>query len=213
MRPDQLNEARRDPTCHRKKKALPGRDAMARGIGGRKGDRSNRQFLQLFRNVKRSEAYHKLGGLARAALYELIDRYSGINNGTIFLSVRELAYELKCSPATAARTLNELGDSGLAIQTQLGAWRGKRATQWRLMFKRCDKTGDLPETHWKQCEPFQALAPKRLTESHPRDTKVSPMRHKERVSLTHETQTPKNPIDDSSLSLTHETHVYVHQGE
>jgi hypothetical protein len=46
----------------------------------------------------RSEAYHSLSALARALLFELIDRYNGCNNGLIVLGVREAAYPSKRPP-------------------------------------------------------------------------------------------------------------------
>jgi hypothetical protein len=116
-------------------------------------------FIQLFRSVKRSQAYHNLGLPSRCALIEMLHRYTGINNGMIRLGVRELAAELKCSQATATRALRELDDSGLATQTLVGVWRGRRATEWRVSFYRCDKTGDLPNKSWpKRSEVHQRSA-------------------------------------------------------
>jgi hypothetical protein len=43
-----------------------------RALGGNK--RGKRQFIQLYRNVKRSTNYHGLSAYARALLLELIDR-------------------------------------------------------------------------------------------------------------------------------------------
>ena len=40
-----------------------------------------RRFIQLYHNVKRSRAYHGLSVYARCALFELLERYTGINNG------------------------------------------------------------------------------------------------------------------------------------
>jgi hypothetical protein len=121
-----------------------------RGINGR----SKRQFLQLFTNVKRSTAYYGLSPYARSLLFELIDRYNGCNNGMIGLGVREAAYELGCCNGTVSNAMRELDDAGLARPTKVGAWRGKRATEWRLMWLRCDKTGDLPVSAWDQRRPF-----------------------------------------------------------
>ena len=58
--------------------------------GSKKG---KRQYIQLYRNVKRSQAYHSLTVYARALLIELIDRHNGCNNGMIGLGVREAKYE------------------------------------------------------------------------------------------------------------------------
>ena len=114
----------------------------------RRQKRSGRRFIQLYMNVKRSVAYHDLSVYGRCALFEILERYTGINNGMIPLSVRELATALKCNKDTAANALRELDDSGLAHPLTSGTWRGKRAVEWRLMFYCCDKTRDLPVLNW-----------------------------------------------------------------
>jgi hypothetical protein len=84
--------------------------------------KSGPPFIRLFRFVKRSQAYHDLSLPARCALIEIMDRYTGINNGMIGLSVRTLADALKCSQATATRALRELDDSRLVTATTVGFW-------------------------------------------------------------------------------------------
>jgi hypothetical protein len=116
-------------------------------MAGRK-KRSGRRFIQLWTNVKRSGAFHGLSVYGRCALIEIMDRFSGANNGLISLSVRECADELNCNKDTAARALREVDDSGLAHPLTSGTWRGKRAVEWRLTFHRCDKTGELPILNW-----------------------------------------------------------------
>ena len=50
--------------------------------------RSGRRFIQLWSNVKRSTAsYHGLSLGGRSALLELLDKYSGANNGMIAMSL------------------------------------------------------------------------------------------------------------------------------
>ena len=106
--------------------------------------RSGRQYLQLYANVKRSRAYHGLSCYARAILFSSIHRHSGINNGMIGLGVREAAYELDCSQSTVSKAMCELDDLGLARPLTPGVWRGKRATEWRLMWLRCEKQATFP---------------------------------------------------------------------
>jgi hypothetical protein len=159
-----------------------------RGIGGR----SKRKFLQLYTNVKRSKAYHQLTSYARSLLFELIDRYNGCNNGMIGFGVREAVYELGCCKGTVSNAMRELDDTGLARPTKIGAWRGKRATEWRLMWLRCDKTGDLPVSAWEQRKPFSEFTTQ--------DTKVHEVGHRERVSSPGRTHRRKNSTNDSGLS-------------
>ena len=111
------------------------------------------QFVQLFRCVKRSKVYHELGPYARNALIELLDRYTGANNGMIVMSVRMLADELNCSKDTASKALRDLDDAGLIRPMRNGNWRGRQATEWRIIFYRCNVTGEpayrkfKPRTH------------------------------------------------------------------
>jgi hypothetical protein len=158
-----------------------------------------RQFLMLFRNVKRSAAYHGLSVYARAVLLELVDRYDGCNNGMIGLGVRELAYELHCSLNAAGRALRELDDAKLAYPVTVGAWRGRRASEWRLTFCRCDKTGELPTTQWEQRKPFSEY----LSES----AEVPQEKRKRFPSTPGETQTPKSSMNGRGLSTPGSTHV------
>ena len=68
--------------------------------------------------------------------------------------LREAEYELGCGRATGSRAMRELDDAGLARLTKVGAFRGKQATEWRLMWKRCEKTGDLPVSQWERRAPY-----------------------------------------------------------
>ena len=139
---------------------MPKYSAKQRQMRGQ-GKGSGPAFIQLFHYVKRSTSYHGLGPIARALLTEIIDRYTGINNGMIVLGVREAAYEIGCSQGSISIAMRQLDDAGLARPTQLGAWRGRHATEWRLMWKRCDKTGDLPRSNWQERKPYvQLLLPK-----------------------------------------------------
>jgi hypothetical protein len=171
-----------------------------RGISGR----SKRKFLQLYTNVKRSTAYHGLGSYARGLLFELIDRYNGCNNGMIGLGVREAVYELGCCKGTVSNAMRELDDAGLARPTKIGAWRGKRATEWRLMWLRCDKTGDLPVSAWDPHKPFSEFTTQ--------DSKVHEVGHREGVSSSGRTHRRKNSTNDSGLSSPHRTHIDIYQG-
>jgi hypothetical protein len=158
-----------------------------------------RQFLMLFRNVKRSAAYHGLSTYGRAALIELIDRYRGDNNGMIGLGVRELAYELRCSQDAASRALRELDDAKLAYPVTVGVWRGRKASEWRLTFRLCNKTGELPTTQWEQRRPFSEYA----SES----AKVRQEKRKELLSTRAKAQTPKSSMKGVGPSTPAEAHI------
>ena len=136
---------------------MPRYSAKQRKMRGRSSGK--RQFVMLYRNVKRSAAYHGLSIYGRAALIELIDRYMGCNNGMIGAGRARLAYELRCSIDAAGRALRELDDAKLAQPVTVGVWRGRRASEWRLTFYRCDKTGELPTTQWEQRKPPSLSTP------------------------------------------------------
>jgi hypothetical protein len=146
--------------------------------------RKGRQFLQLFTNVKRSTAYHGLSPKARSVLFEIIDRYNGINNGMIGLGVREVAYELGIGHSSAGRAMQELDDAGLARPMKPGAWRGKRATEWR----------------------------KPLSQSQTGNTKVPLQEHREVLSPKLGTQTRNSSMNGNSLSPITEAHIDIYQG-
>jgi hypothetical protein len=183
----------------------------------RKRKKPSRRFIQIYSNVKRSQAYHGLSWVARCALIELLDRFTGCNNGLIVLSVRDLAEDLNASPATAARALQELDDSGLVHPMDIGTLKGRRATTWRFTFYRCDKTGELPVTQWpERTKPGKYSLESRST--------VSPVRRKPPVAshqrdskgshcLTSETQNGNSSINDPAHCLMGETHIDIYQGE
>jgi hypothetical protein len=171
-------------------------------MSGRRRWKSGRRFIQLWSNVKRSQAYHNLSVYARCALIELLDPYTGCNNGMIGLGCRELAEEMRCSRDTAARALRELDDSALARPLTPGVWRGKRATEWQLTFYRCDKTGELPVNNW----------PAR-SQSDGKDTKVSVEGQRPALRPITRTQKPKNSMSDLAPNQTPVTHIDVYQGD
>ena len=119
-------------------------------VGHTRKGRSNNgpPFVQLYRFIKRSQAWHELSPYARLALIELLDRYNGFNNGAISLSCRELARSLRCAPNTANKALQDLDDAGLVRPARVGKWRGKIATEWLIAFYRDDRTGELGNMDW-----------------------------------------------------------------
>ena len=137
---------------------MPKYSAKARKIQG-KGKRSGPGFMQLPHYVKRSTGYHGLSLAARALLTEIYDRYNGSNNGMIALGVREAAYELGCNQGTISRAARELDDADLVRPTKVGAWRGREATEWRVTWRRCDKTGDLPRSNWVEPDTLPSTCP------------------------------------------------------
>ena len=132
----------------------------------------------------------------------MLERYTGINNGMIGLGCRELAEELNCARDTAAKALRELDDSGLVQPLTAGMWRGKKATEWRITFFRCDKTGELPILNW---EPS--------SQSVSQDAKVRVVGRKRSLSPSGRTQEPKSSMNENPLSQFGRTHIDIYQGD
>ena len=103
-------------------------------------------FVALERYVIRSEAWHSLTCLARAALIQVQFRYTGENNGSIQMSCAILAKELGLSKDSAARALRELLFKGFIGQTKGATFNSKirHCAEYRLTAFRCNLTGDLP---------------------------------------------------------------------
>ena len=215
---------------------MPKYSAKARKIQG-KGKRSGPGFMQLPHYVKRSTGYHGLSLAARALLTEIYDRYNGSNNGMIALGVREAAYELGCNQGTISRAARELDDADLVRPTKVGAWRGREATEWRVTWRRCDKTGDLPRSNWVERTPYHQLAlpkPKRepLTDTerarryrarqrhenrhdelHQESTEVAPEEHRCDASCTRGAQNGNSSITSRNPSCTTGAHIDIYQEE
>jgi hypothetical protein len=115
---------------------------------------SGRPFVRLWWNVIDSDKFAMLDAYGIAALVHLTRKYNGCNNGLIPMGVRELARKLRCSQGTACNALRQLDDAGLAHPMQVGLWRGRRPTEWRLTFNFCNKTS-APAVHvWKPAPEF-----------------------------------------------------------
>jgi hypothetical protein len=93
-----------------------------------------------------SPAYLSLGCPARAVLTELTRLYKGNNNGQLGLSVRRAAERCNVARGTAQRAFVELQERGFIELATKGAFSRKspHASEWRLTFHTCDKTGQLP---------------------------------------------------------------------
>jgi hypothetical protein len=165
-----------------------------------------RRFIQLYMNVKRSPQYHDLSPYARCALIELLDKYTGINNGMIVMGCRELQERMHCAPSTALKALHDLDDAGLAHPMKVGNYVGKKATEWRLTFYLSNKTGDLPVTHWPQrdyCSSGEALKP----------CSVRVVKRKGADCSSGEAQTPNFSMNEAPDCSSGEAHIDIYQRE
>jgi hypothetical protein len=110
-------------------------------------------------SVMRSAAYQQASLPARAILFELAALYVGSNNGRLGLSVRQAATVLNCAKDTASRAFRELSDKGLIEAAYIGNFKAKvspLASEWRLSWRRCDRSGALPSRAFLNWNPHNA---------------------------------------------------------
>ena len=93
-----------------------------------------------------SPGYLRSRPAARATLLELARSFNGSNNGMIGLSIRTVSERCRISKDTAQAAFQELEDCGLIERVQKGSFRDKerKASEWRLLWARCDVTGATP---------------------------------------------------------------------
>jgi hypothetical protein len=110
-------------------------------------------------SVMRSAAYQRASLPARAILFELAALYAGTNNGHLGLSVRQAATLLHCAKDTASRAFRELSEKGLIEAAYIGNFKAKvspLASEWRLSWRRCDRSGALPSRAFLNWKPHNA---------------------------------------------------------
>ena len=77
----------------------------------------------------------------------LKQRYKGMNNGRIILSVRQASDNLNISKTSASKAFRELQALGFVEVVIVGSFDSRkdgRATEWRLTEHSCDVSGQLP---------------------------------------------------------------------
>jgi pyocin large subunit-like protein len=109
------------------------------------------RFIGIPHEVLNSPGYKSTAAASRAVLVELVMVYNGGNNGRIARSVRQLAERCNISRDTAANAIQDLEDAGLIETVQKGSFkqRNRRASEFRLLWKRCDVSGALPQPKYR----------------------------------------------------------------
>jgi len=122
----------------------------------RRTDRTGRskgdgRFITIPHEVLNSPGYLSTKPPARAVLNEVMMVYNGSNNGKLGLSVRRAAQRCCISKDTAASAIAELEDAGLIERVKKGSFtqRNRKASEYRILWKRCDVTGALPRASYK----------------------------------------------------------------
>jgi len=124
--------------------------------------RKDARHVRLYAHMTRTPAWRSLNGNERATYLLLAERYMGLNNGTIPLSVREVSVELRVSQATACRCLQRLQDRGFLVAMVKGGFNVKRrlATAWRLTEHTCNVSGHAPTGEYRNWRPDPDPDPK-----------------------------------------------------
>ena len=93
------------------------------------------RHVRLTHFLLNSAAYGSLGPAPRALLVEVLKRYTGFNNGSIGLGVREAAAALHVKPQTIGRAFTALQDRGFVAMTRGSSFHQKKLTsEWRVTF-------------------------------------------------------------------------------
>ena len=116
--------------------------------GRSKGDG---RFITIPHEVLKSPGYLSTHPPARAVLFELVMLYNGSNNSKLGLSVRRAAERCQISKDTAAIAITQLEDAGLIERVNKGSFtqRNRKASEYRILWKRCDVTGALPRPGYR----------------------------------------------------------------
>ena len=102
--------------------------------------------MRLYYWLLESPAWRSLTAVERALYLELCQRYNGVNNGRLGLSVRDAGEAVHVSKNTAARALRRLEKRGFVETVRRGHFDRKKrhASEWRLTEYKCDVTGAPP---------------------------------------------------------------------
>jgi hypothetical protein len=122
----------------------------------RKHDRTGRgthdfRHVRLYDYLLTSSAWLSLSCQSRSLLIEIARLYDGTNNGRIALSVRVAAQRCRIAKDTASRAFQELEDRAFIECVKRGAYslKTRHASEWRITWRRCDVTGQLPTNPFK----------------------------------------------------------------
>ncbi|TXN06693.1 hypothetical protein FV222_04835 [Methylobacterium sp. WL103] len=122
--------------------------------------KKEKPHLRLYEWLTDSKAWTDLSTDARALYILLKQKYRGINNGRIILSVRQACENLQIGKTTAAKAFQELEVHGFIEIVIRGSFDGRkdgRATEWRLTEHECNVSGELPTKRFMSWAPGKDL--------------------------------------------------------
>lgn len=119
------------------------------------------QHVRLYEWLTDSAAWQHLSTDGRALYVLLKQRYKGMNNGRIILSVRQAAENLNISKTSASKAFHELQALGFIEAVIVGGFNSRKdgkATEWRLTEHTCDVSGELPSRKFRIWTPGKNFA-------------------------------------------------------
>jgi hypothetical protein len=113
------------------------------------------QFVQVYNNVIKSEAWRNCSGDALKVFMHLCTRYHGTNNGALAASMRDIGKACAITKDKANRCINELLDWGLVEIVAQGSYGGRKANEYGIMMWDCHVTGRPAVTSWERAQVAQ----------------------------------------------------------
>ncbi len=110
------------------------------------------QFVQVYNNVIKSDAWRNCSGDAIKVFMYLGTRYHGTNNGFLAASVRDIGKACGFTKDKANRAINELLDWGLIEIVTPGSYGGRKAAEYGIMMFDCHATGRPAVTSWERAQ-------------------------------------------------------------
>jgi hypothetical protein len=128
------------------------RPAKRRNGGKRRRLSQVDQFVQVYNNVIKSEAWRNCSGDAIKVFMYLGTLHHGTNNGRLGASMRTIGRACRLGKDKANRCINELLDWGLIEAVTPGSYGGRRATEYGIMIWDCHVTGRPAVTSWEPAQ-------------------------------------------------------------
>ena len=139
----------------------------------RKGRDKSERFVKLPYYLLRSAAWLHLTPRERTAFLLIAERYNGLNNGRISLSIREIVLLGRMAANSASKALKTLEDAGFIKKTFNGSFSQKKplASEFELTYQPTEKAIASKE--------FMKSKPKKNTVSKPslNGIKLDPISH------------------------------------
>ena len=107
------------------------------------------QFVSVYHNVIKSEAWRNCSGDAIKVLMYLCSLSHGKNNGALAASMRTIGEACDISKDKAKRCIDQLLDWGLIEIITPGSWGGRRATEYGIMMWDNYVTGRPALSSWE----------------------------------------------------------------